>query len=317
MEHYHFLKEKKETRETQGYKVFKEKNGEQGTGVNILGSYESVDQLKEEHPVGNIGDAYLIQGNLYAWDNTNLNWIDCGNIKGPKGDKGDQGPQGEKGETGEKGDTGPQGEQGIQGLQGIKGDKGDIGPQGPEGDPGLTPNIQIGTITTLEAGSNATVNKRGTLEEPIFDFGIPRGENGQDGQDATITKSELINLIYPVGSIYMSVNSTSPNILFGGIWETWGVGKVPVGVDSTQEEFNSVEKTGGEKTHKLTIEEMPSHKHGLTNNTMINRNLAGKGGGQGSNTVLGSTIECLSAGGGQVHNNLQPYITCYMWKRIT
>lgn len=154
-------------------KVHREKNGEQGTGVNILGSYESLEELNREHPVGNIGDAYLIQGNLYTWDNTNLKWIDCGNIKGPKGDKGDQGevgpqgPKGDKGETGaqgEKGDTGVKGEKGdpfiyddftseqlesLRGPQGLKGDKGDkgekgatgeigpIGPQGPQGAQGI------------------------------------------------------------------------------------------------------------------------------------------------------------------------------------
>ena len=76
---------------------------------------------------------------------------------------------------------------------------------------------------------------------------------------------EILDIIYPVGSIYMSVNSTNPKNLFGGTWVAWGTGRVPVGIDTSQTEFASVEKTGGEKTHKLKVSEMPSHEHGLVN----------------------------------------------------
>ena len=55
------------------------------------------------------------------------------------------------------------------------------GEKGEDGEPGITPNIQVGTTTTLPAGSNATVTQRGTTENPIFDFGIPKGEDGQSG----------------------------------------------------------------------------------------------------------------------------------------
>lgn len=57
--------------------------------------------------------------------------------------------------------------------------------------------------------------------------------------------SKLTKLIYPVGSIYMSVKNTSPSDLFGGTWEIWGSGRVPVGVDSGQTEFSTVENPGG------------------------------------------------------------------------
>lgn len=89
--------------------------------------------------------------------------------------KGDQGMQGDQGPKGDKGDPGLQG---LQGIQGEQGPKGDTGPQGAKGDPGVTPNIQVGTTTTLEAGSQATVTQRGTAENPIFDFGIPKGADG-------------------------------------------------------------------------------------------------------------------------------------------
>ena len=104
--------------------------------------------------------------------------------KGEKGDKGDKGEQGERGLQGEKGDKGEQGVQGERGLQGEKGDKGDRGEQGIQGLPGAsgaTPNISIGSVTTLEPGAKATVTRRGSDATPIFDFGIPRGEKGEQG----------------------------------------------------------------------------------------------------------------------------------------
>ena len=65
----------------------------------------------------------------------------------------------------------------------------------------------------------------------------------------------------PVGSIYLSVSETNPSTYFGGTWEQWGKGRVPVGVDTSQTEFSIVEKIGGEKTHKLTNNELAKHTH--------------------------------------------------------
>ena len=107
--------------------------GADGTSVNILGSYNSLEELKQAHPTGNIGDAYIVQGDMYVWSAEENDWVDVGNIQGPKGDKGDTGAQGPKGDTGA---TGPQGEQGIQGEQGPKGDTGTQGPQGIQGEKG-------------------------------------------------------------------------------------------------------------------------------------------------------------------------------------
>lgn len=123
--------------------------------------------------------------------------------------------------------------------------------------------------------------------------------------------------IYPVGSIYMSVNSTNPKNLFGGTWVAWGTGRVPVGVDTSQEEFSTVEKTGGEKTHTLTVDEMPEHNHSVESYKRAGTQTAF------SNTASGDysypngvgDISIGNTGGSQPHNNLQPYITCYMWKR--
>lgn len=70
--------------------------------------------------------------------------------------------------------------------------------------------------------------------------------------------SNIINLIYPVGSVYTSVDNRNPSIWLGGTWVPFGAGRTLVGVDTGQSEFNSVEKPGGHK-------ELQSHAHGLNN----------------------------------------------------
>lgn len=127
---------------------------------------------------------------------------------------------------------------------------------------------------------------------------------------------------YPVGSIYMSVSPTSPSTLFGGTWAAWGTGRVPVAVDTSQTEFNTVEKTGGEKTHVLTRGEVPDDQGtrwswGTSGNVHIPVDAAA-GAGSSNNLYTWQNDPAWDANawtGGGAHNNLQPYITCYMWKR--
>ena len=151
-----------------------------------------------------------------------------------------------------------------------------------------------------------------------------------------ITNNQSIcNLIYPVGSIYLSVNNTNPKNLFGGTWVAWGSGRVPVGVNTSDSSFSSVEKTGGSKTHTLTTSEMPSHTHaqnahthsaryrvssniawGSTGSMVLRRNESGDAyDGTDTDAALSTTAVNQNTGGDSAHNNLQPYITCYMWKR--
>ncbi|WP_407453574.1 hypothetical protein [Methanobrevibacter sp.] len=80
--------------------------GNDGTGVTILGSYNSLQELTAKHPTGELGDSYLVNGDLYVWSATTNAWENVGNIQGPQGP---QGPQGTQGEKGEKGDTGEDG----------------------------------------------------------------------------------------------------------------------------------------------------------------------------------------------------------------
>lgn len=124
----------------------------------------------------------------------------------------------------------------------------------------------------------------------------------------------IIDMIYPVGAIYMSANSANPGAFLGGTWVAWGTGRVPVGIDTSQTEFNAVEKQGGAKTHTLTLAQIPLHQH-----SYYSPNIQGKyaQGSQSSPIAISeATMQATTAvGGDQPHNNLQPYITCYMWKR--
>lgn len=75
------------------------------------------------------------------------------------------------------------------------------------------------------------------------------------------TSGSMFLKVYPVGSIYISTSSENPGNIYGGTWEEYGKGRTLVGVDSNDSDFSTVEKLGGEKTHTLTIDEMPSHNH--------------------------------------------------------
>ena len=71
----------------------------------------------------------------------------------------------------------------------------------------------------------------------------------------------LTDAVYPVGSIYISVTSTNPSSFFGGTWTAFGTGKTLVGIDTSDTNFDTVEKTGGAATVTLGVTEIPSHTH--------------------------------------------------------
>lgn len=129
-----------------------------------------------------------------------------------------------------------------------------------------------------------------------------------------LLQDNWLDKVFPIGSIYKSVDSTSPEELFGGAWMSWGQGKVPVGVDSNDNDFSGVEKTGGEKIHTLTVNELPSHTHMLH---LVSTQL-GNGGVRWGTTYsqYDGNVDTYSTGNSQPHNNLQPYETLYMWKRV-
>ena len=91
---------------------------------------------------------------------------------------GPQGPQGEQGPAGPAGPAGPQGPAGPAGEQGPTGETGPAGPQGPAGPAGVSPTIQIGNVTTVPAGSSASVTNSGTSTAVVLNFEIPQGAEG-------------------------------------------------------------------------------------------------------------------------------------------
>lgn len=116
--------------------------GPTGTSVTILGSYNSLDDLKQAHATGKAGDSYLVGDNLYVWSENDQTWKDVGVIRGPKGDPGIEGP------------TGPAGPRGLQGPQGIQGEQGLIGPMGPPGEMGPPGPQEIGVAYLILLNNN-------------------------------------------------------------------------------------------------------------------------------------------------------------------
>lgn len=124
----------------------------------------------------------------------------------------------------------------------------------------------------------------------------------------------FLDAVYPVGSIYMSVKSTNPGTLFGGTWVAIAQGRTLVGVNTSDNDFKTPEKTGGEKTHKLTIAEIPSHSH--SNNSLVYWGEWGSGlAGTGETNWKISIENDSNVGGSKAHNNMPPYFVCYIWKR--
>ena len=123
--------------------------------------------------------------------------------------------------------------------------------------------------------------------------------------------AEIMLALYPVGAVYISVNSTSPASLFGGTWESIG-GRFLLGADATY----AAGSTGGEATHTLTAYEMPPHGH-----MIYMGGAAVDGTFWGPNDVTPQSKANANAtesnGGGQPHNNMPPYLAVYMWKRVS
>lgn len=159
---------------------------------------------------------------------------------------------------------------------------------------------------------------------------------------------DTMKKIYPVGSIYMSTVSTNPATLFGfGRWEAMPAGRVLLaqGKSSWGTTYNAG-SSGGEATHKLTVGELPTHSHtgnintknlsgtfisksverdssGIVSNISTNKvgNSSGGSGNTGTEYTINAshthTIVINNIGSSQAHNNIQPYIAVYIWKRTT
>ena len=176
--------------------------------------------------------------------------------------------------------------------------------------------VDVATLGTVEASKAVTADANKDIT----------GARNLTITGALSAGSGLITLadVYPVGSIYINAAvATNPGTLLGfGTWVAFGAGRVMVGIDASQTEFDVLEEEGGAKTHQLTEAELPSHqhdqgygadqtpRHGIT--TGLSSVRIDNDGNAFNSTTAARTS---SVGSDTAHNNLQPYIVVYMWRR--
>ena len=151
---------------------------------------------------------------------------------------------------------------------------------------------------------------------------------GEIDENSASIVSQLINVIYPVGSIYITTNEQNPGEYLGGEWESYGEGRTIVGAGTGTDENNvqkmfEINQTGGEYQHTLTLTELPLHNHNIFvtggSFTAVTDGVYLTNTGVSSDTIVNSGRNqgrTRDNGGDQPHNNIQPYIVTYMWKRI-
>ena len=192
--------------------------------------------------------------------------------------------------------------------------------------------------TTSAAGVAGLVKAPGITDREKFLKG-----NGEWAEVPKLTKLDLLDMIYPVGSIYMSVNSSNPGSLFGGTWEAYAQGRVLIGAgtgtDSRSEQKTfAAGSTGGEYNHQLTVGEMAQHSHSgtISSSGGHSHTVKGNAGGSGSwafrfdtggtSSNQGNTqsagahthsVSISNTGSNTAHNNLPPYLCIYIFRRIS
>ena len=123
--------------------------------------------------------------------------------------------------------------------------------------------------------------------------------------------------IYPIGSVITFYDSDDHSNHLGLTWERFATGRMVVGYDSTDASFDTIGATGGEKTHTLTVDEIPSHAHDFVVPPRYSWEYSSGGAmyGQNTSTSADNDQTTSSAGGGQAHNNMPPYVVAALWRR--
>ncbi|MDD3392597.1 MAG: hypothetical protein PHE54_03575 [Bacilli bacterium] len=188
-------------------------------------------------------------------------------------------------------------------------------------------NLNINCLTSRN--NNFSLDSAGNLSVSSITSTNPISLN--------VNYEELFDLIYPVGSLYLSVTNTNPSLVFGGEWEAFGSGRTLVGVDEEQTEFAEVLHVGGNKemqehTHTASTDTTGSHSHKQNSNTWMNDSSSYDtrvGGSTGYYAGAALKSYYTSSAGSHSHTvtvnnsgtgdggNMPPYITCYMWKRTS
>jgi hypothetical protein len=194
---------------------------------------------------------------------------------------------------------------------------------------GSTPSLGTGItgaelktlIGVVEPAITTSTDAEGEVT-PVLSAGITAAEViALIGAAEAATTATLLGC-YPVGSIYTSIVSTSPSTHFGGTWVSFGQGRVLVGHDdsaSPDSDFvasstdGSSVLVGGAKTHTLSVDEIPSHTHSISG--IEDARGTGSDGSEDGVSSFTGTLTSNATGGGLAHNNVQPYVVVYMWKR--
>lgn len=156
------------------------------------------------------------------------------------------------------------------------------------------------------------------MNDYIYEFkDLPSTDIPYNAETFNAMQNKLLDSIYPIGRGFIDFTNTDFSNYLGFTWERTLVGLTPVGLDTSQTEFNTIGKTGGEKTHTLTIDELPEFKPtalvdtqtgSVTGSAIVYRPVTD---GIWYNADMFQTI-----GGNQPHNNLQPYQVVAYWKRV-
>ena len=160
------------------------------------------------------------------------------------------------------------------------------------------------------------------MNDYIYEFkDLPSTDTPYNAETFTAMQNKLLNSIYPIGSIIIKDDTTDYSSYLGFSWEKVFAGVTLVGLDTTQTEFDTIGKTGGEKTHTLTVDELAAHKHNMYTFNAGGDGTISTGGGIIQDTAAPyktyyATFAMENTGGGQPHNNLQPYQVVAYWKRV-
>lgn len=155
-----------------------------------------------------------------------------------------------------------------------------------------------------------TYSDKTALNENVQIADVNKVKASDMNEIKTAINTGLVDLIYPVGAIFLTTTSTNPGTYLGGTWVQLK-DRFLLGAGDTYAEG----ATGGEATHILTINEMPSHYHGAGNGGQFTVYNGTIGLANGSYYSRGNQANTGSVGGGQAHNNLPPYLVVYMWER--
>jgi Collagen triple helix repeat (20 copies) len=241
-----------------------------------------------------------------------------------KGDVGATGSTGSTGSTGPTGPTGPKGTRWGTTTWWVYGTASNADVAYEDGLPPVVGDLIVSS-NSLEPGRVSTVSAviDATHADLVLTGIALRGPAGPTGPPGDVSAA------WPVGSIFMSVSPTNPATLLGlGTWVAWGTGRVPIAVDTADTDFDTVEETGGSKTVNLSHVHSHAHTHVqqdhvhnlfMSNNTAIggstSRTNDAQAGSPGTLTTGQPSAANTGANLSTAQSIVQPYITCYMWKR--